>query len=245
MANTSIQAAFERFWAHVVNALSGKSDISHTHSNATVSDAGFLSAEDKLQLDNGGSPIVTTAGTGAAYTATVDGITALTAGVNFIMKPHTVSTSTQPTLDVNGLGAKKILRRTTAVASGSQTGASAGWLLANYPFRVVYDGTVWIAVEQPKPAASDLQGTVAVNKGGTGKTTLTAGSYLVGNGTSAVALKTPAEVLANIGAASATDLTSIDERLSVLESSIATVYSGATTPTSDVGEDGDIYLVTE
>lgn len=31
MANASILAAFERMWQHVVFALGGKSDISHTH----------------------------------------------------------------------------------------------------------------------------------------------------------------------------------------------------------------------
>lgn len=133
----------------------------HTHNGATTSASGFMSSTDKAKLDKGGSAIVTTAGTGAAYTATVDGITSLTAGVNFIMIPHTVSTSTQPTLDVNGLGAKKILRRTSAVATGSTPGASANWLLANYPFRVIYDGTVWIVEGQAKPAGSDVSGTVA------------------------------------------------------------------------------------
>lgn len=115
----------------------------------------------KLATMDMACPIITTAGTGAAYTATVPSITSLTAGVSFIMIPHTVSTSTQPTLDVNGLGAKKILRRTTAVATGSQPGASANWLLANYPFRVIYDGTVWIVEGQAKPAGSDVSGTVA------------------------------------------------------------------------------------
>ena len=42
--------------------------------------------------------------------------------------------------------------------------------------------------------------TVPVSKGGTGKTSLTSGRYLVGNGTNAVAEKTPANVLTDIGA---------------------------------------------
>lgn len=42
-----------------------------------------------------------------------------------------------------------------------------------------------------------------VSKGGTGRTTLTAGSYLVGNGTSSVDMKSAAQVLADIGAAAA------------------------------------------
>lgn len=36
MANTSILAAFERMWQHVVAALDNKSDSGHTHTNATL-----------------------------------------------------------------------------------------------------------------------------------------------------------------------------------------------------------------
>lgn len=48
----------------------------------------------------------------------------------------------------------------------------------------------------------DITGTVAAGRGGTGRSSLTSGSYLVGNGTSAVTLKTPSAVLTDIGAAS-------------------------------------------
>lgn len=149
-----------------------------------------------------GCEVVTTGGTGAAYTATVSSITALTAGASFIMIPNVVSISTAPTLNVNGLGAKTIRRRyigyvTNAVAAGY----SASWLSAGKPVRMIYDGTYWIAEGRGKPYAPDLYGTTAVSHGGTGATTLTSGSYLVGNGTSAVALKTPAQVKEDIGAA--------------------------------------------
>lgn len=143
---------------------------------------------------------ITTAGTGAAYTATVDGITALTAGASFIMIPHTVSTTTGPTLNVNSLGAKTIRRRVSNATSSTAAGYAAAWLAASKPILVTYDGTYWIA-DNPKPAAADMSGTLKVANGGTGATTLTSGSYLVGNGTSAVSLKTPAEVLTDIGAA--------------------------------------------
>lgn len=46
---------------------------------------------------------------------------------------------------------------------------------------------------------SSITGTLSVGKGGTGKTTLDSGKYLVGNGTGAVSLKTGAEVLSDIG----------------------------------------------
>lgn len=39
MANTSILAAFERMWQHVVAAISGKSDINHTHDDMYYTEA--------------------------------------------------------------------------------------------------------------------------------------------------------------------------------------------------------------
>ena len=52
MANTSIFNAFERFWLHVTTALGNKSDLGHDHENATQTNDGFMSAEDKIQLGN-------------------------------------------------------------------------------------------------------------------------------------------------------------------------------------------------
>jgi hypothetical protein len=50
--------------------------------------------------------------------------------------------------------------------------------------------------------ASDISGgTFGVDRGGTGLATLTANSYVVGNGAAAVLLRTPAQVLSDIGAA--------------------------------------------
>lgn len=113
----------------------------------------------------------TTAGSGSAYTVTVDGITSLTVGVSFVMVPHATSTSTTPTLNVNGLGAKNIRRRLSNISSTSQTGYSASWLFKGKPFRVVYDGTYWIVDGLEKPSAADLYGTVSIVNGGTGATT--------------------------------------------------------------------------
>lgn len=145
-------------------------------------------------------PVITTTGSGTAYTATVPGITSLTAGATFIMVPHTASTVTNPTLNVNSLGAKYIKQ---SVSSASATGvvpANANWLSASKPIMVMYDGTCWKTVGTRSNAA-DLYGTLAVGKGGTGVASVTAGNFLVGNGTSAMTEKTPAEVLSAIGAA--------------------------------------------
>ena len=114
---------------------------------------------------------VVTEGTGAVYTATVEGITSLSAGVSFVMIPHTVSTTSSPKLNVNGLGEKFIRRRvsgSTTMTYSAKT--SDDWLAAGKPIRVMYDGTQWIA-DMPVPYAGDFMGTLVINNGGTGATT--------------------------------------------------------------------------
>lgn len=134
----------------VINtALEEKADSTHTHT---------------------GLATVTTSGTGAAYTATVSGITALTKGANFIMIPHTTSTSTTPTLNVNGLGAKTI-QRLTSSNDYSAPGYNEGWLQSTRPVLVIYSGSYWYVQAMERPAAYDLRGTVPIASGGTGATT--------------------------------------------------------------------------
>lgn len=116
---------------------------------------------------------VTTAGDGAAYTATVSGITALTAGVSFIMVPHTNSTTTTPTLNVNSLGAKGLRMRGSTATGTAMTSAITAWLASGRPVQVTYNGIYWLA-EVTRPSASDLSGTVAIANGGTGATTAAA-----------------------------------------------------------------------
>ena len=123
----------------------------------------------KADLKNG-VHIVTTGGDGAAYTADVPGITELTAGVNFIMIPHVVSSTTQPTLNVNGLGAKNLRQPLTNNTAATATAALATWLSAGKPVWVKYDGTQW-KTDIPRPSASGLYGTVPIDGGGTGATT--------------------------------------------------------------------------
>ena len=110
---------------------------------------------------------ITTAGTGAAYTATVDGITALTAGANFIMIPHTQSTVVNPTLNVNSLGAKSLRQPLTNSTSSTTSAANTNWLGSGKPVRVTYNGTFWVA-DLVRPNAANLYGVLAIDKGGTG-----------------------------------------------------------------------------
>lgn len=116
------------------------------------------------------NPIKTT-GTGAAYAAIVDGITALTIGVKFTMVPHVTSTTMTPTLNVNSLGAKSIRMRLTSSTTATIQLTSASFLTANKPVNVAYDGTYWVIDDFAQPDVNSLYGTVPISKGGTGATT--------------------------------------------------------------------------
>lgn len=136
-----------------------------------------LQAAPKQYVDKLGLPIVTTEGDGAAYTATVPGITALTAGASFIMIPHTVSTTTNPTLNVNNLGAKNIKRGLSTISTSNSIGNSSNWLSVGRPLLMVYDGLLWKVVNMTKPVAADLDGTLPVVNGGTGYNTFADSTY--------------------------------------------------------------------
>lgn len=155
-----------------------------TYEVATQSTDGLLSADDKIQLNNGGIPIVTTSGDGSAYTATVDGISALTAGMKVTIIPHVTSTTMSPTLNVNNLGAKSIRMPITYNSSTTSVGSVTSWIVKNIPITVEYDGTYWKTISCPRPSAQYLYGTVPVGNGGTGLTSVTANSFLIGNGAS-------------------------------------------------------------
>ena len=115
------------------------------------------------------APVTATSTDGAIYTATVEGIGSLTAGVNFVMIPNTESTTQEPRLNVNDLGAKFLRRRVSAGSSVASPGYANGWLAAGKPVRVMYDGLYWI-VDIAQANASDLIGSVPITKGGTGAT---------------------------------------------------------------------------
>lgn len=144
-----------------VSALVGDTAVATQISNAMSTKA------DKAN----GVYTVTTEGDGSAYTATVPSVTELTVGASFIMVPNVTSTTTTPTLNVNGLGAKDIKRRLSNLSTSLQAGYTDTWLAKDRPFRVIYDGTAWIVEGHTKPTAADMYGTLGVEKGGTGATT--------------------------------------------------------------------------
>ena len=122
---------------------------------------------EKIRTTMDEADIITTYGTGAAYTATVPGITRLKAGVSFMMVPHVTSTTKTPTLNVNGLGAKAIRQPLATNTGASATAVQEGWLSEGKPTRVTYDGTLW-KIATPRPSAYSLYGAVNVENGGTG-----------------------------------------------------------------------------
>lgn len=113
---------------------------------------------------------VTTEGTGSAYTVTIPGITALTSGLSILVNPHTTSTTTNPTINVNGLGAKSI-QRSTSSGSSSVYGLKNGHISVGRPLHLIYNGTRWLMDEYSRPDATDLYGVVSIDNGGTGATT--------------------------------------------------------------------------
>lgn len=113
---------------------------------------------------------ITTSGTSTAYIATVNGITSLVPGANFIMLPHVQSTVTNPTLNVNNLGAKTIRVQASNSTSTAITPATANFLGPNKPVRVMYNGTFWVA-QLIRPEANSIYGTVPIEHGGTGAST--------------------------------------------------------------------------
>lgn len=145
-------------------------------------------------------PVITTAGTGEIYTGTVEGIISLSKGLSLIIIPHTVSTSATCSFNLNNLGAKNIRRSYNSSTLTTYSGSSPSWLAANEPIFIVYNGTYWVIQNMPAINYGEGYGTLRVSNGGTGLSSITVGSYLVGNGSNTVILKTPAEVCTDINA---------------------------------------------
>jgi len=199
-------------WSKLKTLLANKADITHTHTPISV----------------GGIPIVTaTSSDGITYTATVDGVTELYAGLTIIIIPNRVSAQLRPTLNVNNLGAKNLIMPIDGVNAVISTNAAKlpTWVSANQPMEVRYDGSVWRS-EIKAQSAQYMYGSVNVAGGGTGKSSVTEGSFLVGNGTDALVEKTPTEVV---------------EHLGIEDNMIRPITVSTSEPSG--GNDGDIWIV--
>lgn len=153
----------------------------------------------------GGIPIVDATSTdGVAYTATVENVAELYNGLLITIIPSMTSTSTAITLDVNGLGAKYVRLPLSFNNAAMAYPKSEGFYAASRPITLQYDanyaaGGIWKVFDKQRASAQDLHGVTPVESGGTGKDSVTAGNFLVGNGTEAMVEKTPAEVLGILG----------------------------------------------
>lgn len=124
-------------------------------------------------------PIVTTEGSGAAYTATVPGTTELKVGMKVTIIPHVTSTSKTATLNLNGLGAKAIRQPLSTSSTTTTPLYSDSWLVANKPVTLTYNGTQWV-VDRVRLDANTVYGTIPIANGGTGATTVEAAQQNLG-----------------------------------------------------------------
>ena len=176
-------------------ALTDVADITAFNSNWDTIDTNLKKAS-----ESGGTPTVTATSTdGIAYTATANNITELTNGLTITIIPNRDSASTSITLNVNGLGAKSIVIPLSTNTGASVTPKDSTFIVANRPLTLQYDSRYstyggWRTLGKQKTSADDLYGVAPVQSGGTGRDAVTAGSFLVGNGTEAMVEKTPAEV---------------------------------------------------
>lgn len=107
---------------------------------------------------------------GVSYTATVDGVHSLYVGLSVTFIPDKGCETETPTLDLNGLGAKRIRRRISG-NTALLTDGSSGWLVSGRPVHLTFNGTYW-AADHIKPNANDLYGNVPIECGGTGADSL-------------------------------------------------------------------------
>ncbi len=164
---------------------------------SNVSDEDFKSKVEKTV--GTGVPIVPASSTdGANYTATFGGISALTNGLEITIIPNKTSTNKTVYLNLNGLGAKRILLPVNGINTGGTGWAPMveDWITAYVPLTIRYISNYdqWQTVDFSRTAGESLSSSVPVERGGTGKTSVTSGSVLVGNGINAMAEKTPEEL---------------------------------------------------
>lgn len=110
---------------------------------------------------------------GASYTATVEDLEELYNGLEITIIPNIASTTTAPTLNVNGLGAKPIrlslsLNNSMLVQPGKNDYYAAG-----RPIKLMFDSKylssgAWRVANKQRPSAEDLYGTIPIESGGTG-----------------------------------------------------------------------------
>lgn len=154
----------------------GAAPSSHSHNYAGSSSAGgnanWANGANyaNYTFSNNG---VSTSGSGSAYTVTVSGFS-LATGKSIVMIPNVKSTTTAPTLNVSGTGAKTIRMRLSSSTSSTIPLINSSFLAANKPVKVTYDGTYWVIDDFIQPDANNLYGTL-ISRGSSAPSSGTAG----------------------------------------------------------------------
>lgn len=147
---------------------SAKADLSNVDKKALEQVIGAVGGS------GAGIPVVTAASSdGVTYTATVDGLTKLTNGMMVAIIPAMTSTTSIPTLNINGLGAITIARPMTGNTTNVGYPSADNYYTAGHPILLQYDSGysstgAWLNVARPKVSASDVSGSIPVTNGGTG-----------------------------------------------------------------------------
>lgn len=110
---------------------------------------------------------------GSSYTATVEDLEELYNGLEITIIPNITSTTTAPTLNVNGLGAKPIRLSLSQNNSLTTQPVNANYYSENRPIKLMFDPNwlstgMWRVTNKQRPSAVDLYGTTPVENGGTG-----------------------------------------------------------------------------
>lgn len=154
----------------------GAAPSSHSHNYAGSSSAGgsanWANGADyaNYAFSNNG---VSTSGDGSAYEATVSGFS-LATGKSIVMIPNVTSTTTTPTLNVSGTGAKNIRMRLSSSTSSTIPLINSSFLTQYKPVKVTYDGTYWVIDDFIQPDANNLYGTL-ISSGSSAPSNGTAG----------------------------------------------------------------------
>lgn len=167
MAFVTLQG-LARFWANIKQRLEGSANADL----ANVSAAAFAQKMREAELN---AMYLAESTDGVAYTVTVPGVTELKHGMRLVIIPSRNSSSTAPTLDVNGLGAKHLRLPLSFNNVAATMPKLATYYSAGKPLMIWYDESYahgqWKVFGKNRVSAQDLYGTVPVESGGTGATT--------------------------------------------------------------------------